>query len=197
MAARHTRITPPRWLEHLLLLLLPPRNRDTVIGDLREVFCEEQLPQRGRAGATLWYARQVLSFLPHKLLSSHLPGSLLALLGGFTALCGLWLGAMGLLLRHPGYATGEAISATIVAQAVLTLLALRLRQVSALRVVARAGCLPLAFLAAMALRGVLRDGAHFEGYILLIALLLIIQAILTWLTLLGNRAMPERGLRPL
>src|SRR5947209_19329010 len=65
----------------------------------------------------------------------------------FTALSGLWLGAMGLRLKHPGYAEGEVISGTIVCQALLTIAALRFRRIPILRHLSGMGCLPLFWLA--------------------------------------------------
>jgi hypothetical protein len=53
--------TPPRWAEHLLRLLLKPRDRDTIPGDLLEEYREVVLPARGRFRAQLWYLRQALS----------------------------------------------------------------------------------------------------------------------------------------
>ena len=54
---------PPAWAEAILRALLPPRNRDTVSGDLLEEYSEVVLPQRGELGAKLWYLRQVVSFI--------------------------------------------------------------------------------------------------------------------------------------
>ncbi|HEU4693710.1 MAG TPA: hypothetical protein VFS23_35345 [Vicinamibacterales bacterium] len=54
---------PPVWAEAILRALLAPRNRDTISGDLLEEYCEVALPQRGELGATLWYMRQVVSFI--------------------------------------------------------------------------------------------------------------------------------------
>jgi hypothetical protein len=55
---------PPRWAEVLLERLLPDHARETVVGDLREEFIESTSPQRGRLRASLWYLRQVASFVP-------------------------------------------------------------------------------------------------------------------------------------
>ena len=38
----------------------------------------------------------------------------LAVLSGFTALAGAWLGSMDLILKHPGYGQREIIAATII-----------------------------------------------------------------------------------
>jgi hypothetical protein len=54
---------PPQWAEQLLQLLLRHRDRDTIIGDLREEYHEVVVPTRGRLGAKLWYVRQIVSFV--------------------------------------------------------------------------------------------------------------------------------------
>ena len=182
---------PPHLLERSLLLLLPARDRETVVGDLHEAFCEEVAPQVGRFRANLWYARQVLSLVPRRLLSFPGQRAVLASICSFTALSGLWLGAMGLRLRHPGFGQGEIIAGILVLQALLTLFVLRFRQRRALRAIVFVGCAALIYLAGMALRGVLREGAHFEGYILLISLALLAQVALTCMTLLRTPAQPS------
>ncbi len=53
---------PPRWAEQMLRVLLEPRDRDTIAGDLLEEYREVVLPTRGRFRARLWYLRQMLSF---------------------------------------------------------------------------------------------------------------------------------------
>ena len=196
MATRDTRIAPPRSLERFLSLLLPTRDRDTVVGDLHEAYID-RLSQNGLHRADLWYGRQVLSFLPRRVGTSPASSAVLACLCSFTALAGVWLGAMDLLLEHPGYAAREIIAGTIVCQALLTLLALRLRGSLWPRIAPLLGCVPILVLAAKALRGALHNPAHFEGYILLIALGLVLQAALTLLTL-GRRPVPPAShLKPL
>jgi hypothetical protein len=54
---------PPRWAEWLLEAILPPRDRDTIPGDLLEEYREVIVPTRGRARANRWYLRQVLSLV--------------------------------------------------------------------------------------------------------------------------------------
>ena len=180
------RIAPPSLLHSFLLFLLPPRDRETVSGDLHEEFLEVKLPELGAFKARFWYLQQVVSFVPGKIAAVLLQGPSLAILCFFTALSGGWLGVMDILLRHPGYKGRVWIAATIVGQALLTLGVLRFRRLAALRIVALGGTLPLLWLAGTALNATLR-GAHLEGYILLIALALIVQAILTLFTLLRSR----------
>jgi len=64
----------------------------------------------------------------------------------------------------------------------LTLAALRFYRNGGLRVVAIAGSLPLLWLSISALKAMF-GGAQFEGYVLLISLALIAQAVLTLSTL--------------
>lgn len=166
--------TPPPFLERMLLLLLAPRDRDTISGDLHEAFTD-LLAHRGRLVATLWYARQLLSLTPRRLFGVE---SILALLCAFSAMAGAWLGTMDLILQHPGYGRRELIAGTIVAQALLTLALLLLPRGGSLRPFAALGCLPILGLFGTVLIGVLH-GADIEGYVLLIALILLVQAMLT------------------
>ena len=99
---------------------------------------------------------------------------------------------MDLILRHPGYRSQTLIAATIVCQALLTLIALRFRRLAGLRAVALAGSLPLLWLAASALKATF-CGVQVEGYILLLALALIVQVMLTMLTLMRVRAIGGRA----
>lgn len=176
------RIAPPYLLDCLLFSLLLPRDRETVSGDLYEEFLEVKLPELGRFRARLWYMRQVLSFVPGRTVAVLLQGPALRLLCFCTALAGCWLGMMDLLLRHPGYGSQIVIAATIVSQALLTFAALRFHRYGGLRAVAMVGSLTLIWLAGIALKATL-GGAQLEGYVLLIALTLLVQAVLTLLTL--------------
>jgi hypothetical protein len=53
---------PPEWAETLLQLLLKPKDRESVSGDLLEEYRETIVPALGPA-AERWYVRQVGSFL--------------------------------------------------------------------------------------------------------------------------------------
>jgi hypothetical protein len=55
--ARRDRV--PRIGEYVLYLLLPRRDRDPIIGDLREIYFETIEPKFGRAAAWWWYWTQV------------------------------------------------------------------------------------------------------------------------------------------
>jgi hypothetical protein len=50
---------PPRWAECVLAAALPPADRDSVIGDLREEFATTAVPVRGCGRARWWYRVQV------------------------------------------------------------------------------------------------------------------------------------------
>jgi hypothetical protein len=54
---------PPVWAEALLRALLTERSRDAIAGDLLEEYRDSVLPAVGTFRATIWYVRQVLSFL--------------------------------------------------------------------------------------------------------------------------------------
>lgn len=181
------RIAPPHLLQSFLLFLLSPRDRETVSGDLDEEFAEVKVAELGRLRASFWYARQVLSFVPRSTTALMVQGLALKLLCLFTALSGSWLGAMELRLRHAGYGGRLVIAATIVGEALLTLAALRFSRSNSLRGIAMVGCLSLLWLAGTALRATI-GAAHLEGYVLLIALALIMQAVLTVFTLPRARA---------
>jgi hypothetical protein len=47
----------------VLRCLVRRRDRLTISGDLLEAYQDEILPARGRAGARVWYVRQILSFI--------------------------------------------------------------------------------------------------------------------------------------
>jgi hypothetical protein len=55
-------VSPPRWAEALLPLLLRPDVAETVSGDLLEAYRDSVYPLRGRLRADLWYAAQVIGF---------------------------------------------------------------------------------------------------------------------------------------
>lgn len=58
-----TTMTPPRWAEALLRIVLPRRDRETVSGDLLEEYREHVAPTRGVRAADRWYVRQVAGFV--------------------------------------------------------------------------------------------------------------------------------------
>lgn len=56
-------LSPPRWLERLLLLVVKKRERESISGDLLEEYREVILPARGSWRANLWYLKQTLSLI--------------------------------------------------------------------------------------------------------------------------------------
>ncbi len=54
---------PPVWAEALLRVLLPPRDRETVSGDLLEEYRDSVRPARGRVRANVWYVGQIAGYL--------------------------------------------------------------------------------------------------------------------------------------
>jgi hypothetical protein len=54
---------PPRWMERLLRMMLKPRDRDTVSGDLLEEYREAIFSAKGKLRADLWYLRQTVSLV--------------------------------------------------------------------------------------------------------------------------------------
>jgi len=62
MKTPHSNARPPRWAEAILRVLLKPRQRESVSGDLLEEYRDTIVPARGHA-ADWWYVRQVMSYL--------------------------------------------------------------------------------------------------------------------------------------
>lgn len=62
MKTDYSNARPPQWAETLLRLLLTPKDRESISGDLLEEYRDTIVPTRGRA-ADWWYVRQVGSFL--------------------------------------------------------------------------------------------------------------------------------------
>ncbi len=54
---------PPMWAEAVLRVLLPPRDRETVSGDLLEEYRDSVRPARGRVRANAWYVGQIAGYL--------------------------------------------------------------------------------------------------------------------------------------
>jgi hypothetical protein len=174
--------TPPRWAEVLLERLLPDHTRETVAGDLREEYVDGMLPLRGRARARLWYVRQVVSFVPWFAKEGSPMGKILLLVSLFTLACACWLAFMETLLRHPGYAERIGVALAIALICAATIL------VRMLHVGFRgerwlwAGAAVLIGLGGQAFFRNAR-AAHFEGFVFVISLLLVLQGVLMLATL--------------
>ncbi|HEX5284796.1 MAG TPA: hypothetical protein VFW30_11815 [Bryocella sp.] len=180
------RSAPPALLQHVLLALLSPRDQETVAGDLLEAYAE----RRGRDGAlraNAWLALQTASFAPRAAMTAYGEAPGLTGLCCFTAACGCWLGTMDILLHHHNLLYHESIAGLIVGQALLTLVMLPLRRSALLRWAAALGAVAILWLGGSALVSMLRGNHSWEGYILIIAALLVVQAALTWRALLRRQ----------
>jgi hypothetical protein len=62
MNAPYSDARPPRWAEATLRVLLKPRDRETISGDLLEEYRDTIVPTRGPT-ANWWYIRQVAWYL--------------------------------------------------------------------------------------------------------------------------------------
>jgi len=112
---------------------------------------------------------------------------LLTLICLFAIVAGMWLGVMENILRHDGYAARSAIAAFIAIQGSATLLFLWLnRGGSVLRILVMAGAAAIMLLGASATLRILR-AQHFEGFVLIIGLALLLQGALTLAALMPNR----------
>ena len=179
------RHTPPAVFQHLVHALVAARDQETIAGDLLEAYAERC--DRGSLAADLWYLRNAVSLAPRAAARAYVAAPALVLLCCFSALCAAWLGTMSLLLRHGNLLQQESIAGLIFGQAMLTLIMLPLRRLRWLRWAAALGAAAISWLGGSAFLAVARGDHSFEGYILLISLLLIIQAGMTWSHLLRKR----------
>jgi len=103
----------------------------------------------------------------------------LGVLAGFTTLACGWLTVMYLLLQHPGFEWKAAVSALLVAQSALTAAAMaRVVDGPAVRAMLLVGGAAVAALGAWAFAAN-ESSAHWEGYMALISLALVLQGVLT------------------
>lgn len=178
-ASRHA---PPRWAEWLLERLLPEHSRETVVGDLREEFIESQLPLRGLIRAHIWYLRQVASFAFWFTKEGSVVGKILLIVSSLSLACGCWLARMELLLRHPGYGGRILTALIIVAICAGTIL---MRMLHAGYRCERWLWLGAAGLTLIGVLAFLRNmhASHFEGFVFVISLLLVLQGLIMFATL--------------
>jgi predicted DNA repair protein MutK len=174
---------PPAWLEHTLLLFLNVRNRETISGDLLEEYREEQLPRLGSIRANFWYLRQVISIGSIQILGGPLLKQVLILMSLFVLAAGAWLGVMENILKHDGYEGRSIIAVCIAMQGLATLLCVLLNGGAAVRKLVMTGAAAILLLGGSAIVKILR-AQHFEGFVLVIGLALILQGVLTLATLL-------------
>jgi hypothetical protein len=173
---------PPRWAEALLERLLPDHARETIAGDLREEFIESVLPRKGLLGARIWYLRQVVSFVSWFAKEGTPVGKILLLVSSLSLACGCWLAVMEMLLRHPGYAGRIVTALIIIAICAGTLLA---RMLHAGYICERWLWLGAAGLILIGVLAFYRHAGlpHFDGFIIVIATLLVLQGILMFATM--------------
>jgi hypothetical protein len=185
---------PPRWAEFLLERLLGARDRETVAGDLREEYVESIMPRSGRLWADVWYLRHCLSFARRCALEGGPMGMLLIFSSLVTLICGCWLALMELLLRHEGFASRAAVALLIAAICVATLLA-RMLHLGARheRWFWPAALAFIWFGCSSFLRNA--RSAHFEGFVFVISLVLLLQGFLMIVTMgrMNNRGRPTIG----
>jgi hypothetical protein len=185
--------TPPRWAEALLERLIPVCERDSIVGDLREEFIESVLPHRGWIHARFWYVRQVASFVPWFSREGLPMGKVLLLVSVFTLAGACWLALMEMLLRHPGYAEriGVALGIALICAATILVRMLHVgfRGERWLWVGA-------AMLIVFGAQAFFRNAhaLHFEGFVFVLSLLLVLQGVLMLMTL--GRATGRPAQRP-
>jgi hypothetical protein len=167
---------PPRWAEIALERILADTDGQTVAGDLREEYAEAILPRLGRLRADLWYLRQVSSLAPRGVSRQGGLREGLLFASVFTFGCGCWLALMEALLRHPGYVVRSAEDASIALVPLATIVVLFLNLGIRAERWLWAGALALFGVAVRALVHDMRS-AHFEGFVLLIALALALQSL--------------------
>lgn len=99
----HPAGAPPRWAEWLLERVLVGADRQTVVGDLHEEYCDAALPHVGPVRADLSYLGQVLSLIPRAVFGQGLMRKVLLAASTFTFGSCCWLAVMEWVLRHSGY----------------------------------------------------------------------------------------------
>ena len=177
---------PPRWAESLLVFLLRPCDQETIPGDLLEEYREERLPLLGHARADYWYIRQIfiIACLQH---FEGGPMKRLLLFLCFSTLAAMaWLSVMEIILGHPGSVLRICIAVLLASQSLSTILFLIFRGKERARSLLMIGGLLITLFGILVVVSILR-AAHFEGYILLIGLALILQGVVTIVTLLSVR----------
>ena len=176
---------PWRWAEALLERLLPEGTRETIVGDLREEFVEGIEPRRGRLRAQWWYVRQVAGFIPWFAREGGGMGKVLMALSAVVLACACWLAVMETILRHEGYAGRIAEALGIAAISAATILA---KMLHAGLVVERWLWLGAGTLIVLGATAFLHNerAAHFEGFVMVISLLLLTQGELMLATM-GRR----------
>jgi hypothetical protein len=166
--------SPFRWAEFLLERLLPSEDRQTVTGDLREEYAEAIFPRKGRLRADLWYLFQVASFVPRCVFWQTSTRKALLFASLLMLSCCIWLAFMESRLQHPGYLPRIAMDISLALVPLATLLVLLLHAgIRTERWLRIAGIVLIIF----AIQTLVRDARseHFEGFVLIISLAVVLQ----------------------
>jgi hypothetical protein len=178
--------TPPRWAEVLLEWLLSERDRETVAGDLREEYGETVYPRLGGVRAKVWYVRQVLSLLRKSLGEGGPMKKTLMPLSVFTFACACWLGVMEMVLRHPGFGTRVGVAALIALISLATVLTRMAGPGASGERWLWVGAVVLIGIGGQAFVRNAR-AAHFEGFVVVISVALVVQGLLIVVSGMGTR----------
>lgn len=170
---------PPQWLLAILSLVAGDEDRAPVAGDLLEDYALAQVPRKGRTAANLWFLRQVLSLVPSRLFEGRWPVRSLSLVSIFVILAGAWLVYMEQSLRHPGYLSRSLVDMGLVFGSLLTVTWVMRRQGFWLQSATGLYALGAGALGAWVFWH-LMHGADFEGFALIIAAVLCVQAFLVF-----------------
>jgi len=178
--------TPPRWAEVLLEWLLSERDRETVVGDLREEYGQTVYPRLGRVRADVWYLRQVWSLAPRFLAGGGPMRKAVSPISWFTLACACRLGVMEMLLRHPGYGVRVGVAALIALISAATIAVRRMRWGLRGDRWLWPGAVVLMGIGGQAFFRNAR-AAHFEGFVLVISVALVVQGLLMLISGVGMR----------
>jgi hypothetical protein len=150
--------------------------------DLHEEYCEAVLPNVGRVRADLWYLGQVLSLMPRAAFRQAPMRKVLLTASIFTFAGCCWLAAMECVLRHCGYLLRSGLDISIASVPLAAAGALLLHVSLRVERCLWTGAIALIAVATQALIQNARS-AHFEGFVLLISLALILEGTLMLLSL--------------
>jgi hypothetical protein len=105
---------------------------------------------------------------------------------GLVAAAATWLGVMENVLRHPGFGARTLVAACIAVQGLVTLLYLGRGGRAGLRWGIAAGAAAVMVVGGSAAIKIL-EAPHFEGFVLIIGLLLVVEGVSTLASLFGRR----------
>ena len=140
------------------------------------------LPRKGKFRARFWYIRQVVSFALWFTKEGSPVGKILLLVSSLSLACGCWLAVMEMLLRHPGYVGRIVTALIIIAICAGTILVRMLHAGYRCERWMWLGAAGLILIGVLAFFRHVRS-AHFEGFVVVIALLLVLQGALMFATM--------------